>query len=120
MEVIRVEPSNGNQPWFRRLKIKNLSGLRDLLISEHCFRYVEDLTLSNLSALERFIVGEYCFGQRNTPSDIESSLEYDSLTIEHCDHLKELYFHNYSFQDYSSFRLVGMLSSLSFIRSPFS
>lgn len=114
VEVIRVESSYGNQSWFRKLSIKDLSNLREFLIGDHCFRDVRDVSLSNLNALERFIVGEYCFGLRNTPTDDESTLEFDSFSIKQCKHLKEIYLHNYSFSDYSSFGLIGLFFMILF------
>lgn len=114
VEVIRVESSYGNQSWFRKLSIKDLSNLREFLIGDHCFRDVRDVSLSNLNALERFIVGEYCFGLRKTPTDDESTLEFDSFSIKQCNHLKEIYLHNYSFSDYSSFDLIGLFFMILF------
>ena len=98
IEELIVESNSCNGPEWTALDLSFMSHLRLLVVSNECFKYVEEVKLIDLSKLERVVIGENSFTKEKYDYRYDPNRHF---YLKDCERLTELRIGRYSFSDYS-------------------
>ena len=86
------------------VRVVDLSGcvnLRELRVSDWCFKETEELRLIGLNALERVVIGKSCFTKNGYDPNKEGMNPKRHFYLKNCERVRELKIGSWSFSDYS-------------------
>ena len=97
--VTQIIIDNGvSQSDFTELDLSRFSQLKSLAVGEHCFSYVDTVSITGLSELESVEIGMNSFTQHKNWHGNDPNRHF---YLKNCPKLKSLKMGRYSFSDYS-------------------
>lgn len=99
--VTRIVVANncGNENTASALYFTRFTQLKEIMIGDDCFMFVNQLNLIGLSALKKVVIGENSFTKKKNGFGIELNRRF---FLKNCPSVRELRIGRYSFSDYSS------------------
>ena len=107
IEELIVENNSCNGPEWAALDLSFMSHLRLLVVSNECFKYVEEVKLIDLSKLERVVIGENSFTKEKYDYRYDPNRHF---YLKNCERLRELKMGHHSFSDYSVCKIESVPS----------
>ena len=98
VETLIVDSNTCNDMNCALLDLSFMSHLRLLVVSNECFKYVEEVKLIDLSKLERVVIGENSFTKEKYDYRYDPNRHF---YLKNCERLRELKMGCWSFYDYS-------------------
>ena len=100
IEELIVSDGCGNEDKWLATDFSLLIKLRELIIGDKCFMYLNEVKLVELNQLERVMIGNQCFTKEEYP-DYTTRNPNRHFYLKNCERLRELKIGRWSFFDYS-------------------